>query len=42
MFNQKKSLMKILQYVFFFLAVIVVGCSNDPEEVINDFKKGIG
>lgn len=32
--------MKILQYVFsFFLLLIVVGCSNDPEEVINDFKK---
>lgn len=37
---KKKSLMKILQYVFsFFLLLIVVGCSNDPEEVINDFKK---
>ncbi len=23
----------------FFLLLIVVGCSNDPEEVINDFKK---
>lgn len=32
--------MKILQYVFsFFLLLIVVGCSNDSEEVINDFKK---
>ena len=25
--------------MFFFLLLIVVGCSNDSEEVINDFKK---